>query len=572
MKFDVTADNNPYLDARGKIVLNACPGSGKTTAIAYKIRQLITECEQSFGEFAGVACLSFTNVAKSEILDKYYSLTGNQVSYPNDVRTLDSFVNHYITLPFYYLLNRPAKRPMIMDVVSFLDEMNLGRFYAKGGQSLSRILKPSELTFNLDGSIGWNHRPPNPETVDKGVFDNYAKTFKKWQVNHGYLNNEDSSFIAYRLLLKYPEIARNLVQRFPYVIIDEAQDTSEVQYGIFDRLILNGLSNLEYVGDPYQSLYEFREARPDLFVSRYLDATNWRPLQLTDCRRSSQKIINFYSLFRSIREKPILSICTHGNDHPVKIIRYDPENIPNLILKYESIINSTEKNCILVRGRKHLEMLGAKPSEEKPWRNGMAQMLVHAYVCFKQGKSKAAIDAMRTFFTHAQLPKAGPNEIRKKLESLKEVVDVNIQLFELLRELPTIDDTLKNWTGKVTKMIAVKLMITVDLELKQKGKSFYDLNLKNLLYPENSIPYPVSTIHKVKGMTFDSVLLVLNKDGSGGSLSLKDFTRPSGLPSERQRMIYVALSRPEKQACIAIPNEISELDIKKVLGDEIKFI
>lgn len=52
----------------------------------------------------------------------------------------------------------------------------------------------------------------------------------------------------------------------------------------------------------------------------------------------------------------------------------------------------------------------------------------------------------------------------------------------------------------------------------------------------------------------------------GANISLNDYKKPNCLPTEKQRMIYVALSHPEVLACVAVPNSISNSDIVKVLG------
>jgi superfamily I DNA/RNA helicase len=571
MKFEITADNRPFLEARGKIVLNACPGSGKTTAIACKLTQLIRECAKTYGEFAGIACLSFTNVAKAEIAAKFHSVTEAQLGFPHAVLTLDSFINQYITLPFYHLMDKPTRRPVILDVVSFLDNMNWAGYKAVNNKPLSKVLKPSKLKLEMDGTVTWDGHVPKATTVDPAVFKEYAKKVKHWQLNNGYLNNDDSTFCAYRLLTKCPEIAKSLVARFPYVIIDEAQDTSEIQYAIFDLLVAAGLQNMEYVGDPYQSLYEFREARPDLFLDRFRDTANWQPLRLKDCRRTSQQIIDVYSLFRDAAEAPIVSTCKHDCDHPLKVLRYDPANLQDLVARYEALIDPNQENHILVRGATHLEMFGVKPPEEEHWKNGAAQTLVEAQTHFLTGNSKAAVDTLRMLLAEVQIPGGSHRDQRDRRKALKEDEDLNITIFDFLREMPTLDDTLKGWTDKVTNYIKAKLKLTVDLGLKQKGKAFYDQNLKALLFPVMTVAYPVSTVHKVKGMTFQSVLLVLSGDSKAAKISLADFNRPSGLPTEKQRMIYVALSRPETLACIAVPDSATEAQIRIILGTNIEF-
>ncbi|MCQ6960111.1 UvrD-helicase domain-containing protein [Mucilaginibacter aquariorum] len=572
MEFEINDDNRPYLEARGKIVLNACPGSGKTTAVAYKLTELSKECAAAYGDFAGIACLSFTNVAKEEIAEKFHRLTGSHFDYPHEVATLDSFVNQYITLPFYYLLGKPTQRPIIMNVVSFLDEMNLGNFKAVSKQPLTKILAPSKLKIEMDGTVTWKGTIPKPQTVDAATFIQYGKAFKSWQINNGYLNNDDSTYIAYKLLKKHPQISKSLIARFPYMIIDEAQDTSEIQYAILDLLASAGLSNIEYVGDPYQSLYEFREARPDLFLDRFRDTANWQPFRLKDCRRTSQKIIDTYSIFRDAAEINIVSTCKHTSDHQVKVLRYDPADLDDLIARYETLIDPELKNHILVRGTTHLEMFGAKPSSEEPWKNGAAKTLIEAQTYFNAGDTKGAVGAIRMFLAEIQIPAGTHRQKRDQRDQLKIDTDLNILLFDFLRGMPSLNNTLKDWTQKVTDHVLAIFKISVNLGLKQKGQAFHQQNLQSLLSPATNVPYPVSTIHKVKGMTFQSVLLVLSEDSTAARLSLKDFSKPVSLPSEKQRMIYVALSRPELLACIAVPNVITEDEIITVLGNNIDFV
>ncbi|MEZ7497904.1 UvrD-helicase domain-containing protein [Flavobacterium sp. Arc3] len=572
MRFEITDDNRPYLEARGRIVLNACPGSGKTSAIAYKLTQLTEECARIHGEYAGIACLSFTNVAKDEIAEKFESISNRRLAYPHLNSTIDSFINQYITLPFYHLFNVPSRRPSILNTVSFLDGMNLGWFKNLRNQPLSVSYPPSKLKFEFDGSISWDGSAPNPAIVDAAEFSRFAKKFKEWQYKNGYLNNDDSAFFAYKLLEKYPEIAKSLVKRFPYIIVDEAQDTSGLQYKIFDKLIEAGLENFELVGDPYQSLYEFREAEPALFVSRFEDTKNWQALRFNNCRRSSQRIIDAYSMFRNVKEASITATGKHETDHNLKVIRYDDADLPALIEKYRSLIDPDGKNYILVRGGTHLEQFGVKTPSENPWKNGLSKMLIEVQLHFTGGNSKACIDALRVFYAEITVGGSDYKTKNDEVKRLKDDTDLNIQLFDFLLNMPSIDDTLEDWTTKSTAYIKATFGKDVNLELKKKGKVYVSQNLKNLLYSPIDTPYPISTIHKVKGMTFSSVMVVLSKDSKGANFSLHDFKTPAALPDEKQRMLYVALSRPETLACIAVPNVFTEEQISSHLGIDIEFI
>jgi len=404
MKFEITPENDKYVKSRGKIILNACPGSGKTSAIAYKLTLLAEECETQYGKYSGIACLSFTNVAKDEISTKFEKLSSRTLSYPHTVSTIDSFINKYITLPFYYLLKYKSERPTILNSVTFLDKMNLGWFPNKRNQPLSVSYKPSLLKFEIDGTITWDGNPLNTKIVEPIVFKKFAHKFKKWQLENGFLNNDDSTFIALQLLKNFPQIGKDLVARFPYIVIDEAQDTSELQYKIFDELIKSGLQNMEYIGDPYQSLYEFRKARPDLFIQRYEDKINWTAYELSSCRRSSQKIIDFYQIFRKRKEKQITSICKLGTDKTVKIIKYDDDALDSLVTEYTSYIDTDLSYQILVRGSSHLEMFGIKQTHENPWKNEIAKDIVLSAYNYEVGKIKDCINIVRKVYVELNFP------------------------------------------------------------------------------------------------------------------------------------------------------------------------
>ncbi|MCS4302418.1 ATP-dependent helicase [Chryseobacterium sp. BIGb0232] len=572
MQFEITNDNSPYLDSRGKIVLNACPGSGKTTSVAYKLKILMDECKTEHGDYAGIACLSFTNVAKDEIFQAFAKINGSHIRYPHLVSTIDSFINHYITLPYYYLLEKNIKRPQILDKVSFLDDMNLGNHKNNQQKPLKYSYPPSQLKIEIDNTYTWNGHKPNPKIVSETIFKKYAKEYKRWQFDNGYLNNDDSTFLAAFLLEKYPSIAKSLIERFPYFIIDEAQDTSEIQYKIFDLLISAGLKNIEFVGDPYQSLYEFREARPDLFIARFNNKSVWQQFRLNHCRRSSQQIINVYSLFRETESEPIRSICNHTTDHKIHVIRFSEDDPISLITKYETLIDNNYLNQILVRGGTHLEVFGAKATSEEPWKNNIAITILRAQNYFLQGNSKISIDILRMCLAQILLPTGNYREQRAKEKEIKNDSDINILLFDFIKKMPDQNDTLKNWTMLMTEHIKNTFGIETDLQLKQKGKQFYNKNLLDFLYPQAKIPHPISTIHKAKGMTFDSVLLVLSKNSSGEQISLTDFKNIGVLPTEKQRMLYVALSRPKYLACIGVPDSWNKQQIKEILGDDIIFV
>ncbi|MCF6241153.1 MAG: AAA family ATPase [Bacteroidales bacterium] len=187
--FDKNDEIDKYLNARGKVVLNACPGSGKTTSIAYKLQTLTKEITDENSKFSGVACLSFTNIAKDEINQKFKSFSGSNLKYPHIVSTIDSFINHYIVLPHYFLLNSNIKRPIIFDNSFSLDDFDLPfLFRYKIGKRLIRFsYPPSSIQITKGNSFLSNGNKPNLTGNNFNVFNEYCNTLKKWQELYAYL-------------------------------------------------------------------------------------------------------------------------------------------------------------------------------------------------------------------------------------------------------------------------------------------------------------------------------------------------------------------------------------------------
>ena len=109
---ELTTEQIAFLKSSGKVVLHACPGSGKTTVVAMK---LIDYLQHWTRPHQGIAVLSFTNVASNEINRQAIKLLpkGFSVDNPHFVGTLDSFIDSFIFLRFGYLLLDSPKRPII---------------------------------------------------------------------------------------------------------------------------------------------------------------------------------------------------------------------------------------------------------------------------------------------------------------------------------------------------------------------------------------------------------------------------------------------------------------------------
>ncbi|MGV8134981.1 MAG: UvrD-helicase domain-containing protein [Mangrovibacterium sp.] len=203
MDIQITAQRQAYFEARGKIILNACPGSGKTTCIVHKLSLLEQECRQKFGAHAGIACLSFTNVAKHELLERYKKVHGKEFRYPHHVSTIDSFINQYITLPFYNLLDKNFGRPKVVDEQPIIDKLfqvrykdkneewqngyipSLLKFKNTEGRLLCRTYPPSKIWIDVNGNYTFEGKVPDSMKVTSEIFQEYGKAVFNTKIKKG---------------------------------------------------------------------------------------------------------------------------------------------------------------------------------------------------------------------------------------------------------------------------------------------------------------------------------------------------------------------------------------------------
>lgn len=479
MEFEINAQREAYLATKGKIVLNACPGSGKTTTISKKLIELQKEYRPLYGKYSGVACLSFTNTAKDEINEKYTQLSGTVLGFPHKVSTIDSFINQYITLPFYYLINKNFKRPKIIDDLSFIDDAWKAKYRYKGvdGKLICFSYPPSTICFEIDGTYSSNGKKPKPDKVDPDVFTNYCSNIKKWQISNGLISTGDSAHIALYLLKSHPKIGNWLVSRFPHIIIDEAQDNSKVQHDLFDKLLEQGLNNLELIGDPYQSLFEWRDAKPQLFLDKYMDIDNWQALDLTDNRRSPQRIIDCFSLLRCKTDQGINSTCNVDKKVPIFIYKYTDTNSPTIVRHFEKQCQEYgfNKKQIVVRGNALKNKMLGKQVEQKPWKSSIPYSLIEAVNQYTGKEIKDSMKSMRALTTALMFPDIEVLELKERQNNLKYDHLFNALLLNILHDTPKLDKSIANWTNETQVFLKEKLNLQddVDFELKNRNSKYF---------------------------------------------------------------------------------------------------
>lgn len=582
----MTPQRQAYLDARGYTILTACPGSGKTTSIVKKLLAVYRFCEENYGRHTGFACLSFTNKACAELKQKYREMHDERLTFPNEVLTIDSFIMQYVVLPFWYLCDLCKKKPVVVNEEDILERLYYNNVQISGKwqqypvmslRPYARIMyskKPSLVSIDKN-VFKWNHKPVT--NANEIAYCNVAFSYR---LEKGYITSTDALWIACYILDHYPDVANALVMRFPYVIVDEAQDNSELHFEFFKLLKRAGLQNLEFVGDICQSIYGFNNARPELLQAMMAEE-GWNVLPMSECRRSNQRIIDLYSKLKSIDVPAITSHGVEDKGIPIIVYKYDEGNVREIIRDFDKVCadNGLSSKIILARGiSKCKKLAGVKDVDFHYWKTDqpLPYLIIDAVFAYVSGEINFAFRKIRLVLSEL-LSENNPEKKRDFIHKIEHDIDWNAKIFGFLKIVPPFSLSFKEWGeqtcslletywGLEEKPVFVPYQRQTGYKMKDMAdvpvERFHQSNDKGSEYHKS-----IDTIHAVKGATLDAVLLFLSSDSRGQGISLNDFPRRAiRTMTESQRMIYVACSRATQFLALAVPGATTDAEISRALN------
>jgi hypothetical protein len=207
--------------------------------------------------------LSHTNVAKNEVARRFEAL-GEKISVdgrPHYVGTIHSFVNKFLTSPYLLSLGiqpKPIDDDTTLNIRRHLlghDYYSLKNFMDRKHTSLDaiRITDP-----DLDRPFG--EKLLNVTSAGTASYRLAAQAVKE-SVGLGYLRHDEIFVFANRYLDLHPEVAGALRCRFPFIMIDEMQDTTTEQAKLLNRIFPQNDSaiSVERIGDPNQAIYGLQQ-------------------------------------------------------------------------------------------------------------------------------------------------------------------------------------------------------------------------------------------------------------------------------------------------------------------------
>lgn len=253
----LTCEQKVAVACEENVLLRACPGSGKTRVI---IAKLAREIEAIRGTPRTVACITYTNSAVYEMEPRLEaSLQVGDEQY-FEVSTIHSFCLNHIFRPFcwhipaysggFKVLTRDMEEcePLVNSVC---DNLNYLRPSCQDYEDFAA------LNIDVNGNaIG--------AALINSIVARGAKLFWQRCRERGYIDFCSILYYSLRIVSEHPEIADGLASRYAWILVDEFQDTTDLQVEILGVIAARGRTKFFLVGDGYQSIFGFAGARPEL--------------------------------------------------------------------------------------------------------------------------------------------------------------------------------------------------------------------------------------------------------------------------------------------------------------------
>ncbi len=573
----------------GPLLVLAGAGSGKTRVLTTRIAYLIEEMGISPLQ---ILAITFTNKAAKEMRERVSSMLG-PVAYQIQISTFHSF-GLTIMKENYERLGYKKE----FTILDSEDSLAIIKKILKDSGLDPKMYNPKNIRNRISSAKNERMTPEelscfNACDFDEKVVTVYEAYQKKLKTNNS-LDFDDLLLKPIELFEEYPEVLEAYQERFQYILIDEYQDTNEVQYQL-TKMLSGKRKNICAVGDESQSIYAFRGSNYRNILNFEKDYPNSTIILLEQNYRSTKTILNAANdIIRNNKERKDKNLWTENKEGDKVVYKrcqdekeeasYVTDTIQDLLLKGATL------DDIVVLYRTNAQ---SRTIEEAFLRENIPYKVVGTFYFYNRREIKDLIAYLRLLYNVQDdvslmrvinSPKRGIGEktitsLAEKAElsgkSMYEVIDSGKelkfkQLMESIREksenlsLTEIVDLVLNQSGLKKELedensIEAEAKLENLEEFKSITKNFEErygiISLEEFLeeislvadieeHKDNPHVVTLMTVHSAKGLEFPYVFVVGMEEGIfPHSRALFDH---SELEEER-RLCYVAITRAKEK-------------------------
>ena len=586
----------------GPVLILAGAGSGKTRTVTYRMAHMIKEKGISP---LNILALTFTNKAAREMKERAEELIGSEAQnlvvstfHAFSVRLLKMYADRIGYDRNFNIYDVDDQKSIITKIKK---EMNIGdNDSSKPGVLANRISKLKEQGIGVN-ELGQQVDLKIPANkIFAQIYQSYNETLKK-------NNAMDFSdlLVNARKLLDDKFILERIQERYKYIMVDEYQDTNDIQYEIIN-LIAEKYKNICVVGDEDQSIYAFRGANINNILNFERDYKDAFTVKLEQNYRSTKKILDTANeLIKNNKSSKGKNLWTNSSEGE-KIKVYNATDIFDEANYIVSEIRKKVKNEASYKNMTILYRTNAQSRilEEKLLAANVPYKIYGGMQFFQRKEIKDILAYLsllnnrndnHNFARIINVPKRAVGE--KTLQKISEfAIEKNVSMLDALKYVDeisiraTVKPTLKSFYNMMESIhsnlenLSIKeifeqvLSKTSYIDSLEDNKEDRIKNIEELLNsiieaekqnPDISLAeyldmisltsssdnieedenyVKLMTIHSSKGLEFDYVFLAGMEEGLFPSIS---FDTPEEEIEEERRLCYVAITRAKKELFIS---------------------
>lgn len=271
---------------KGPVLLLAVPGSGKTTVLVTRLGYMIY-CKNIPPE--SILTVTYTVAATKDMSERFAVRFGEDMAKRLEFRTINGICARIIQYygrrigktPFELVKDEKATTGMLIRICQ---DHGMG-YPTESDLKNVRTL----ITYIKNMMLNEEELQKLEEESDIRIAEIYREYCRQMR-EQKLMDYDDQMLYAYNILRKDPGVLAYFQNRYPYICVDEAQDTSKIQHAII-ALLAAGTGNLFMVGDEDQSIYGFRAAYPEALLSFEKKHPGAKVLLMEENFRSNAKIV-----------------------------------------------------------------------------------------------------------------------------------------------------------------------------------------------------------------------------------------------------------------------------------------
>jgi len=320
-------------------------GSGKTRVLTYRIAYLIDVFHVNP---SSILAVTFTNKAANEMKERVDKLIPGAAPFLT-VATFHSWCARFLRREAY-LLGFPPSFSILddEDTGKLIQEIVVEHNYKKSDP----IVKELRSYISRKKNVGLypDDIKPSPFFINEKEFVEMYRDYERKKDNSLSMDFDDLLLKTLLILKNFPDVQQRWSNKYQHLLIDEFQDTNDVQYELLN-LLSNESTNLYVVGDPDQTIYTWRGANQKIILDmprRFLDL---KDVILNENYRSTSSILNCANSLISHNKKRVPKdlftnqsggepVTVRSFDKPEEEARYVVDEIEKIAGKGEDAIYS----------------------------------------------------------------------------------------------------------------------------------------------------------------------------------------------------------------------------------------